>query len=145
MTQFHQLNSGWNAEPNAPEPVVRVEERDCVLTFRMNPYQFPAFHDDDVGVLRFLQCRRYRLGATNDEGWYRGQCRFSGLAPKWGEFYEVKGDLRLSQCPDDWVVIDADVSGPRHFLFYLRDETFECDALDWNFTVVKVAHDRRAP
>jgi hypothetical protein len=46
----------------------------------------------------------YRLGGTNDEGWYVGQCRFSKVAPAWGEFYEVDGDLKLESSSDDWVV-----------------------------------------
>jgi hypothetical protein len=54
------------------------------------------------------------------------------VAPAWGEFYEVAGDLRLKDCPNDWQVV-ADATGLplRHFLFYLRDQTFECDAGDY--------------
>jgi len=145
MTIFQQLNDGWNAEPNSPEPSVRIKGHDLLLTFRMNPFQFPSFHQDDAGVLRFSRCRRYRLGPTNDEGWYRGQCRFSGVAPAWGEFYEIKGDLRLSLCPDDWVMIRANEPGHRHFLFYLRDETFECDSADWHLNIIKSASSERRP
>ncbi len=67
------------------------------------------------------------------EGWYRGQCRFSGIAPEWGEFYEVEGDLLLAQEPNDWKagLAKEPRQGSRHFLFYMRDETFECDAIDW--------------
>jgi hypothetical protein len=79
--------------------------------------------------LIFEGCWRYRLGRTNDEGWYLGQCRFSRLAPEWGEFYEVSGDL-LDASVKDWVRLSAPPSDPtRHFLFYLRDSTFECDAV----------------
>lgn len=134
-TTFRRLNDNWNAEPNAPQPAVRAEGRDLVLTFRVNSFQFPAFGPDDIGVLRFPGCRRYRLGPTNDEGWYRGQCRFSRVAPAWGEFYEVTGDLRLDDCPQDWVNVSANDDGPRHFLFYFRDQTFECDAAGWDFRV----------
>jgi len=136
MTTFHQLNHGWNAEPNAPEPKVEVQAGDVVVTFLLNPFQFPQFSPDDLGRIRFLSCLRYRLGATNDEGWYRGQCRFSNLAPRWGEFYEVKGDLRLGECPDDWVKVSQAAGHARHFLFYFRDETFECDAEDWRFEIL---------
>jgi len=135
MTTFQQLNHGWNAEPNAPDPGVVVEGADVVVTFRMNSFQFPEFSPEDVGRLRFISCRRYRLGSTNDEGWYRGQCRFSKLAPRWGEFYEVGGDLRLAECPDNWVGVSLEAEGSRHFLFYFRDEEFECDASDWSFEV----------
>jgi hypothetical protein len=132
-TQFRQLNDGWNAEPNAPDPAVEIEQGDVVLTFLVNPYQFPRFAEEQRLRLRFKNVRKYRLGSTNDEGWYRGQCRFSREAPAWGEFYEVSGDLKLDRCPKDWHVIDATRSPGRHFLFYLRDETFECEADDWAF------------
>jgi len=137
MTKFQQLNDGWNAEPNAPNPSVTVEGRDVVVTFLMNPFKFPQFSPEDVGRLRFMSCSRYRLGATNDEGWFRGQCRFTRFAPKWGEFYELTGDLRLAECPNDWVGVAPVQDASRHFLFYFRDETFECDATDWSFEVLK--------
>lgn len=54
-----------------------------------------------LGVIRFKNCARYRFGPENDEGWYLGQCRFSGIAPDWGEFYKVNGDLKLGECPSD--------------------------------------------
>jgi hypothetical protein len=130
-TQFRQLNDGWNAEPNAPDPTVRFDGRDLVLTFLANPFQFARFAEGQWLRLRFRGATKYRLGATNDEGWYRGQCRFSGDAPAWGEFYEVSGDLKLERSPNDWQVVGAERSAGHHFLFYLRDDTFECEADDW--------------
>ena len=152
-TKFIKLNENWNAEPNAPDPRVSVSEKDVVLEFLMNEFLYPQFKNAEKGILRFLNCWRYRLGSTNDEGWYRGQCRFSRLAPAWGEFYEVKGDLLLDAKPDPkafysekfgvqltpsplkWVTLNNEANSSRHFLFYLRDETFECDAADWSFSV----------
>jgi hypothetical protein len=136
-TEFAKLNVDWNAEPNAPNPQVQVWERDVVLSFLLNPFVFRQFKEEDVGQLRFRNCWRYRLGSVNDEGWYRGQCRFSKLAPAWGEFYEVRGDLLLKQCPNDWIEIGAGIEEPKHFLFYFRDEEFECDAESWSFTVLR--------
>lgn len=135
MTDFRRLNIGWNAEPNAPDPQISANGGDVLLSFLMNPFQFPDFSEDDRGTLRFVGCARYRLGATNDEGWHRGQCRFSKVAPSWGEFYEIVGDMRLSEGPSDWVRLAPVTEDHHHFLFYLRDETFECDALDWTLTV----------
>jgi hypothetical protein len=130
-TQFRQLNDGWNAEPNSPDPVVQVDGDEVVLIVLANPFQFPRFAVRQRLRLRFKNARKYRLGSTNDEGWYRGQCRFSGEAPAWGEFYEVSGDLKLDRCPSDWHVLKIARLPGRHFLFYLRDETFECEADDW--------------
>jgi len=125
---FVQLNQGWNAEPNAPCPDVIVQGRDVLLTFFVNAFQFEHFAPDERGVLRFVNAERYRLGPTNDEGWYRGECRFSQLAPAWGEFYLVSGDASVLDAPDDWRVLGPRSGAGRHFLFYFRDSTFECVA-----------------
>jgi hypothetical protein len=130
-TTFSQLNKDWNADPNAPCPEVHIEGSDVLLRFFVNRWLYPSFSGGAVGVLRFRNCWRYRLGGVNDEGWYRGQCRFSRLAPAWGEFYEVSGDLLLDQIPNDWTVLSAPQPGTKHYLFYLRDEEFECDATGW--------------
>jgi hypothetical protein len=127
--EFLQLNLGWNAEPNAPEPDVEVQGFDIILRFYVNPFKFKEFEEDEVGFLRFVNCERYRLGSTNDEGWYGGQCRFSQIAPKWGEFYEVSGDSEALKGPTDWHVLNTSTVGEHHhFLFYFRDNTFECVA-----------------
>ena len=101
---FRKLNEGWNAEPNAPWPRVATSGHDVLLRFLLNPFQFPTFAEEDQGVLRFKDCTWYRLGATNDEGWYRGQCRYSALAPSWGEFYEISGSDPHLMDPTDWKV-----------------------------------------
>lgn len=142
MTSFTRLKDGWNAEPNAPDPKVRVEGTDLVLSFRMNHRQYPEYAEGNVGELRFARCSRLRLGATNDEGWPMGRCRFSGIAPAGGEFYELSGDLRLGPCPDDWIQLAEPSAASRHFLFYLRDDTFECDAESWTLRVVRASQRR---
>ena len=60
-----------------------------------------------------------------------------GIAPAWCDFYEVKGDLRIDSDPDpsEWVTLRSPSLKSRHFLFYLRDETFECDAESWSLVV----------
>jgi len=127
--EFLHLNVGWNAEPNAPAPDIEVQGFDIILRFYVNSLQFEEFERDELGFLRFVSCERYRLGPTNDEGWYRGQCRFSHLAPKWGEFYEVSRDSEALKGPTDWRVLNPRTAGEgHHFLFYFRDNTFECVA-----------------
>jgi len=132
---FVKLNARWNAEPNAPHPEVEIVGSTVVFRFTLNPWAFPEFPEGSVGSLTFSGCSRWRLGDTNDEGWYLGQCRYSGIAPEWGEFYELVGADIRRDLPTDWQVIAAaDHASARHFLFYLRDETFECLALDWTFS-----------
>ena len=101
----------------------------------MNHQRYKEFKHGERRRLLFEECRRYRLGPTNDEGWFAGECRFCGIVPKWGQFYEVSGDLKLNECPNDWIEVGGG-SGSCHYLFYFRDETFECDADSFTFTTV---------
>jgi hypothetical protein len=153
-TTFTKLNEGWNGAPNGDDPKVVIDGKNLFFEFRLNDLMYPQYKNAEKGILRFPNCWRYRLGSTNDEGWYRGQCRFSRLAPAWGEFYEIKGDLMLDFKgesklvvegkiglhlvwePLEWTMLSNEVNSSRHFLFYLRDQTFECDASAWDFSVV---------
>jgi hypothetical protein len=133
-TGFIKLNADWNAEPNAPHPEVTVMGEDLILEFDPNHFLYPRFSTFPRVRLVFSRIWRYRVGTTNDHEWYSGGGRFSGRAPQWGEFYEVTGDLRLEECQDDWIVITKQSTPQtRHFLFYFRDEEFECDAHTWRF------------
>jgi hypothetical protein len=144
QTTFTKLTTDWNAEPNCPEPSTAVEGDLLVVSFYLNPYRYQQFADGDWARLEFQRCWRYRCGPTNDEGWYQGQCRFSGLAPEWGHFYEVRGDLLEDRLKDQWNAGPATpAAASRHFLFYFRDDTFECDAGDWALRVVRGVEQRR--
>jgi hypothetical protein len=131
LMSFLKRNSGWNAEPNAPYPTVFTTGSSLQLTFYLNGFDYDA-EKGEKGILSFSDCQVWRLGSPNDEGWYRGQCRYSGLAPEWGEFYELTEENALSR-PTDWQHPVHSGAGTRHFLFYFRDETFECLAGDWSF------------
>lgn len=136
-THFLKMNEGWNAEPNSPNPQIECSGATVLLSFSMNAFEYPEFNEEDIGQLTFTNCWRYRLGSTNDEGWWKGQCRFSKLAPKWGQFYEITGDVLLSKGPRDWKAIGRARDDARHFLFYFRDSTFECSADGWEMKVIK--------
>lgn len=138
---FHQLNDGWNAEPNAPAERVDVDDGRVVLEFTLNAFAYPSFAEEQRGELIFDGCSQFRLGPTNDEGWYRGQCRFSKVAPAWGEFFEITGNTRDEEV-GGWQ--PASGEGSRHFLFYLRDRTFECKAANWQFKPLPQAREDRA-
>lgn len=126
-TEFVHLNKNWNAEPNDPAEVVEKKDGYLSITFSANPWAYEGYEEGQKLELRFYGCTEWRNGDTNDEGWYSGQCRFSKIAPRWGEFYEVRGDPLLEKTPNDWHRL-ASEGGEKHFLFYLRDSTFECKA-----------------
>jgi hypothetical protein len=129
---FRRLNEDWNAEPNAPFEEVAVSSTTVRLTFVLNPWAYKA-ERGQKGRLTFEQCAIWRLGSTNDHGWYAGQCRYSKAAPAWGEFYELLGADDRQLEPDDWHELAPLTPEQRHFLFYLRDNTFECFAAEWRF------------
>jgi len=110
---FIRLNNGWNAEPNAPDESVRVYGQDVLLQFEINAFQIQEFNECEMGALRFVNYSRYRPGRTNDEGWYQGQYRFSGLAPAWGEFYAIIGDPNSTDGPADWFVVQRPLAQER--------------------------------
>ena len=60
-----------------------------------------------------------------------GQCRFSKLAPKWGEFYEIRGDKLDHLIPETWN--KTGLPDGLKYLFYLRDSTFECQANSFEY------------
>jgi hypothetical protein len=128
---FHQLNVGWNADPNVPEPKVTRAGHDVLLEFNVSPFQFQNFRLWEQGVLRFLDCERHTVTDINDHGWCLGQCRYSNIAPEWGEFYEITGEDLLRDQASGWVDVGGKPNDGRHFLFYFRDETFECFARNW--------------
>lgn len=130
---FLHLNPDWNAEPNAPSPSVEVMGASVRLRFVLDAWAYAAA-EQELGFLTFEQCSQWRLGPANDEGWHNGECRYSGLAPEWGEFYEIAGENELLRLqPNDWRPIGSRGPDERHFLFYLHDDTFECLAKSWTF------------
>lgn len=137
---FLKLNLGWGAEPNAPFPKVEVFKADSKisLTFYLNSFIYDDVNEEDQGILQFNNCLKYRLGPTNDEGFYSGKCRFSKTGVKWGDFYSILESNFKIDFPDDEVTIDKsleDNKNLKHYLFYFRDETFECIAEDYSFSI----------
>ncbi|WP_375256220.1 hypothetical protein [Yoonia sp.] len=130
MLKFTQLNAGWNAEPNAPDLQVEQDDTSLVARFRPNRFLYPELARLSFILVRFENCEKYRITSVNDHSWYDGQCRFSDLAPVWGEFYEISGDTRDGLDATPWIAMNG--LGTRHFHFYFRDEALEVKALDWS-------------
>ncbi|KEJ87710.1 transporter associated domain-containing protein [Sulfitobacter donghicola] len=131
LPAFTQLNIEWNAHPN--DVGLKIEHNGQTLLARMrpNPYVYRQYENIPEIVVCFKGCAQYRVTPVNDHGWYGGQCRFSGLAPSWAEFYEISGDTRDDMESTPWNLMKG--SGTRHFHFYLRDEALEVKAQDWSF------------
>jgi len=129
LPTFEKLNDSWNAHPSVPQPDFTASSSNLVVRFVANRVVYPERADSDCVLLFFQSCSRYRITMVNDHGWFSGQCRFSGLAPEWGNFYEVHGNTWDTRDTTEW--IDLAGAGSRHFHFYFRDETLEVKAQDW--------------
>ncbi len=130
MPTFIRLNKDWNADPNAPHLSVKHGGETLLAVMKPNPWLYPKYEGIAKIIVRFGGCAMYRVTPVNDHGWYLGQCRFSGIAPSWGEFYEVSGDTRDDDHPTPWRKMEG--NGERHFHFYLRDNALEVKAQDWS-------------
>ncbi len=106
----------------------------------MNSFIHDDVTKDDSGILTFNSVYKYRLGPTNDEGFYRGQCRFSKTGIEWGNFYNIIDSNWENDFPNDEIIINPNFKSDKrlnHFLFYFRDETFECIAISCELKIKK--------
>lgn len=138
--KYKQLNMDWGAEPNAPDPQIDHDSSDgnLRLTFYLNPYN--DVEEEVRAEIKFFKCYMYRLGLTNDEGFYKGQCRFSKSGIRWGEFYQLEETDWKRTFPSDKVILQEHLmneEGLKHYLFYFRDNTFECIAKEYQYKIIE--------
>ncbi|MEE0264719.1 MAG: hypothetical protein UD936_03745 [Acutalibacteraceae bacterium] len=130
--EFEQLNIGWNSEPNAPELSVSVEGADVVITFYLNAFEYHGYSEGDKAKITFHNCYQYRIGEPNDEGFYvYNRSRYKQYGVKWGEFYLVHGSDWQENFPAP-VKVGVFADNLQHYLFYFKDETFECIASSYS-------------
>ena len=87
------------------------------------------------GKLIFNNCYMYRLGSPNDHGFYLNQFRYGPNNIEWGEFYELSDSNWRKDFPLDKVVVDDNLKDNKrlkHYLFFFRDNTFECIAENYD-------------
>ena len=137
--KFIQLNHNWNKDPVEPPISIEIDGAVLKLSFYMNTLLYQGFDENDVGVLEFHNCFQYRLGKPNDEGFFiYGESRYARFGVKWGEFYLVQDSDWETSFPEPiFVEKNLNVETLNHYLFYFKDETFECIAEDFNFHVQK--------
>ena len=130
------LNTNWKADPDSPEAKVSKVENGIRVSFRLNASGFEHIDEGEKGTLEFQDVNKYRLGAPKDEGALKRQ--FPNHQDQWprGEFYELKNSNWQKSFPDDEVLVNPSIKnkGLRHFILFLKDETFECIAKDFEFS-----------
>jgi hypothetical protein len=127
---YIQITKDWNADPVSPEIELKVDGIDLIMEIYLNHFQFDKYQEGDKVKIRFKNCAEYSLNTCNDEGFYYGQYRIKPTELELGEFYEIKSGLDR-KLPNPIKKIQNDNSNRKHFIFFFKDETFECLASDY--------------
>lgn len=129
---FEKINIGWNADPNAPELNVTVNGADVMIEFYLNAFVYKAFSEGNKASITFHNCYLYRCGSPNDEGFFiHNESRYKKYGIDWGEFYLVHKSDWQENFPDP-IQVGVFHDDLQHYLFYFRDETFECIASSYS-------------
>ena len=127
---YVRITTNWNAHSVSPEIELQLQGLNLLMTIFLNAYVFDGFEEGDKANILFKNCSKYSLNICNDEGYYYGQYRTNPSELPWGEFYEIKSGLDR-EFPEPIVNLTMDNSNKRHFIFFFKDETFECLAEDF--------------
>ena len=128
---YIQITKDWNADPVSPEIELKVDGIDLIIDIYLNHFQFDKYQEGDKVKIRFKNCAEYSLNTCNDEGYFYGQYRTNHKELPWGEFYEIKSGLD-TKLPNPIEEIQSSNSDRKHFIFFFKDETFECLASDYS-------------
>lgn len=130
QVNFIQITTDWNADPVSPEIELNIDGLDLVMDIYVNHLAFDKFKEGDKAKIRFLDCSQYSLNPCNDEGYYYGQYRTNPNKLPWGEFYEITSGLDR-HFPEPIIKVQDNEIDKRHYVFFFKDETFECIASDY--------------
>lgn len=136
---YIKLNNNWGAEPNVPEVQLKIEGNTIFLEFFLNDEDTEEDTEEDKkSVLKFSNCHKYSFNSMNDEGYYLGQYRYKYTELPWGEFYKIETNWE-SDFPESSIELKEllNKDSLSHFIFFFRDNTFECVAENYEFSILK--------
>lgn len=136
---FQKQNVPFEAEPNVAEPHVKILDGDLILSFAVKGPETTA-------EIIFTDPLMYRIGDPNDEGFYGfgsdprfknnsiySRQNFPSL--NFGDFYEVRGfDWKNNLLVGGTEIVDKNYKDKDeflHFVFFMKDGTFESIARGW--------------
>ena len=128
-----KLTIDWNAEPNAPDVVLSINGSTIILDFYVNYFLFEKFKENERAKVTFKNCHKYSFNPMNDEGYYKGQYRYTNTDLPWGEFYKLNTNWQ-TDFPNHYTVSSEidEMDGLNHYIFFFRDNTFECVAENYS-------------
>ena len=135
--KYERLNIDWNAEPNAPEPNLTVENGNVVIKFYLNYFLYEQFSEGDIGKLTFTNCKKFDFNNVNDERYFSGKYRYSENDLPWGDFYKILTSENDFPKNPEITEINRNVKNLNHYIFFFRDNTFECLAENYKFEIIK--------
>ena len=135
--KYTKLNLNWNAEPNSPDEILTMEREVVRLEFSLNSFLYENFQERDKGVLEFNNVHKFSLNRMNDEGYFSGKYRYKNSDLPWGEFYVVETDWEIDFPKNNLLILPKGKNKLlKHYIFFLKDSTFECVAENYNFTTI---------
>lgn len=141
MTQISlsRLNANYESDPNVAIPLLGLYNDELTLIFALNYFTFP-YKEDEKGRIKFSKCAAIRIGGPNDEGFLRNQhplWNASLGSVKWHSFYEVMGTPteHFEAFYKNGALMES-AKNLRHFVFFMKEATFECLAESYKEEVV---------
>lgn len=127
--QYIRMTTDWNAEPNDPQVSLSINQNSLSLNFLVNAFLYTNFKEEDKVVLTFHKCHKFSFNNMNDEGYYMGLHRYKSDILPWGEFYLIETDWEKDFPDESTILIERpNKSSQNHYIFFFKDNTFECVA-----------------
>jgi hypothetical protein len=132
---YIKLNLDFDVEPNAPSPKISTNGSSLNLSFLLNPFLWDNVEDDEQADLLFHDIQKYRLGRPGSDN-FRDYRYYDAGIDNYG-FYQINNSNWKKDFPIDEKIISEesiDTKGEfKHYVFFFRDNTFECIAKDFKF------------
>lgn len=140
---FTKLNHGYESDPNSGRPIIEIYNTQVILKFELNHFIYGKFEAGQFGEIMFDDCSMFRVGDPNLDGLYRDPKNPKELRNDtiWNRsdfpdleahtFFQVEGsDWQHNFGPAAYVnkELSEDDQEFKHFLFIMKDGTFECVA-----------------
>lgn len=143
---FLKQDIPFEAEPNVAVPHVEMTDEGLILDFAIRGFAANDYGSDSHAKILFTEVIMYRVGDPNDEGFYLfggypGRVNDSIYSRKvfpnldFGCFYKVENvNWKKDLLGKVTCILDQNYSekvGFSHFVFFMKDGTFECVAKDY--------------
>lgn len=134
--KIQKLNKNWSSEPSIPLESIERTDDGIEVNFVLNSLPYEYIEEGEKGKLEFYNVYAYRKAASNSEEISKRKIPLKVDQIPLGDFYELLDSKWKTDFPTDKIIVDETkkTSKLRHFIFFLKDATFECLASDYNYT-----------